>query len=58
MLVGYSLKISVYSRYIETNSGKTRGTSNFDLRPASFVLLMANIFLADENLGKMGVDTL
>jgi hypothetical protein len=44
MLIGYSPKISVYSRYIETNSGKTSSTSNFDLRLASFVLLMANIF--------------
>jgi len=44
MLIGYSPKTSVYSRYIETNSGKTSSTSNFDLQPAGFVLLMVNIF--------------
>jgi len=44
MLIGYSPEVTVNSRYIETNSGKTRGTSNFDFQPAGFVLLTANIF--------------
>jgi hypothetical protein len=44
MLIGYIPEITINNRYIETNSGKTRGTSNFDFQPTGFVLLRANIF--------------
>jgi len=36
MLIGYSPEVTVNSRYIETNSGKTRGTSNSRLSASRF----------------------